>query len=107
MAFTAAEIQKLTELSDEMAKLIEDVDNTSNEASVIWGQAGRMFARGLARHAAIEAKKTTRATHTTKFQNSRQVRMEKTRNKKNGGSGPAPSASTSNQPGTARNQRSA
>jgi hypothetical protein len=90
MAFTDPEIKKFQALADEMAQLIEDPDGTSNEASVAYGKIGRVCANVLSRHAAMEAKRTTRAGHVTKFQTSRQARTEKIRNKKRGTSaGPA------------------
>lgn len=102
MAFTEQEIKKFQALADEMAILIEDPDGTSNEASVAYGQIGRVCAKVLSRHAALEAKRTTRAGHVTKFQTSRQKRTEKIRSTKRGGAtGPAPSASTGAQPGAA------
>lgn len=90
MAFTESEIKKFQSLADEMAQLIEDPDGTSNEASVAYGKIGRVCANVLSRHAAMEAKRTARATHVTKFQASRQSRTEKIRNKKRG-TGAAPS----------------
>ena len=96
--FTEAEIKKFQTLADEMAQLIEDPDGTSNEASVAYGKIGRVCANVLSRHAAMEAKRTTRAGHVTKFQTSRQTRAEKVRNKKRGGSASAgPATSTTNQ----------
>jgi hypothetical protein len=94
MALTQAEVKRLTELSDEMTKLIEDPVNTSNEAAVIWGRAGHIFTRGLASHAAAEAKKSKRAEGAGKFKASRQVRMEK-KKQKGGSAGPAPAATSS------------
>lgn len=85
MAFTPDEIKKFQALADEMAKLIEDPDSTSNEASVAYGKIGRVCANVLSRHAALEAKRATRSTHVTKFQASRTARAEKTRQKKGGG----------------------
>jgi len=105
--FTEDEIKKFQTLADEMAQLIEDPDGTSNEASVAYGKIGRVCANVLSRHAAMEAKRTTRAGHVTKFQTSRQTRAEKVRSKKRGGaptSGPA--TSTPDQSATPR-QRSA
>jgi hypothetical protein len=72
-------------LANEVAQLIEDPDGTSNEASVAYGKIGRVCANVLSRHAAMEAKRTTRAGHVTKFQTSRQTRAEKVRTKKRGG----------------------
>lgn len=82
--FTEVEIKKFQSLADEMAQLIEDPDGTSNEASVAYGKIGRVCANVLSRHAAMEAKRSTRAGHVTKFQTSRQTRAEKVRNKKQG-----------------------
>lgn len=97
MAFTEQEIKKFQVLADEMAQLIEDPDGTSNEASVAYGKIDRVCANVLSRHAAQEAKRTTRAGHVTKFQSSRQKRTEKIRSTKRGGStGPA----TSTTPGS-------
>lgn len=102
--FTEAEIKKFQELADEMAKLIEDPDGTSNEASVAYGKIGRVCAGVLARHAAMEAKRSARAGHVTKFQSARQSRAEKVRNKKRGGSaGTGPATSTA-APGAARSR---
>ena len=104
MAFTENEIQKFQALADEMSKLIEDPDGTSNEASVAYGKIGRVCANVLSLHAAMEAKRTARASHVTKFQASRQSRAEKIRNKKRGGAaGPAPTTSQ----GTTQRTRSA
>lgn len=100
--FTDAEIKKFQELSEEMARLIEDPDGTSNEASVAYGKIGRVCSNVLARHAAMEAKRTTRSGHVTKFQNARQSRAEKVRNKKHGGSAGAGPATSTAAPGAAR-----
>ena len=105
MAFTEAEIKKFQTLADEMAKLIEDADGTSSEASVAYGKIGRVCASVLAHHAAMEAKRTARADHVTKFQTARQSRAEKVRNKKRG-AGPAPQATSAGTTG-ARQARSA
>ena len=48
MAFKPEEISRLEQLADEMARLIEDVDTTSSEASVVYGKIGRTCARALA-----------------------------------------------------------
>ena len=106
MAFTEAEIKKFQTLADEMAQLIEDPDGTSNEASVAYGKIGRVCANVLSRHAAMEAKRSTRAGHVTKFQTSRQARTEKIRNKKRGGTAGPTTASSASQGATQR-QRSA
>ena len=100
MAFTDSEIKKFNELSDEMAKLIEDEVNTSNEASVIYSQVGRICSRALARHAALEAKRTFRADHVSKFKNARQSRADKVKNKKQGGPASSSPAQTSGRAGT-------
>jgi hypothetical protein len=107
MAFTEPEIKKFQELSDEMAKLIEDPEGTSNEASVAYGKIGRVCANVLSRHAAQEAKRSTRSNHVTKFQASRTTRAEKARSKKGGNPAPAPSASTSASSGGSRNRQNA
>ena len=95
MAFTEAEIKKFQTLADEMAQLIEDPDGTSNEASVAYGKIGRVCANVLSRHAAMEAKRSTRAGHVTKFQTSRQKRTEKIRSTRRGTSAGS-SAQTTN-----------
>lgn len=82
--FTEDEIKKFQGLADEMAKLIEDPEDTSNEASVAYGKIGRVCANVLSRHAAMEAKRTARAGHVTKFQTARQARADKVRQKKRG-----------------------
>ncbi len=56
MAFKPEEITRLEQLADEMARLIEDVDTTSSEASVVYGKIGRACARALANVAAVTAK---------------------------------------------------
>lgn len=91
--FTEAEIKKFQTLADEMSQLIKDPDGTSSEASVAYGKIGRVCAGVLSRHAAMEAKRTIRAEHVTKFQTSRQERADKLRSRKHG-SGPVPSASS-------------
>ncbi|SRR5579875_236270 len=75
--FKPEEVTRLQQLADEMAKLIEDVDNTSNEASVVYGRIGRACARALANVAATEARLTTRTQHVQKFQTARQARKQK------------------------------
>lgn len=77
MALNEPEIQRLQSLSDEMAKLIEDVQNTSNEASVVYGKIGRACARALANVAATTAKQAKRVEHVQKFQAARQSRQQK------------------------------
>lgn len=106
MAFTPDEIKKFQSLADEMAQLIEDLEGTSNEASVAYGKIGRVCANVLSRHAAVEAKRTTRTTHVTKFQASRNARAEKARNKK-GGTIPTSATASNAQPGAARTRQSA
>jgi len=105
--FTEDEIKKFQTLADEMAQLIEDPDGTSNEASVAYGKIGRVCANVLSRHAAMEAKRTTRAGHVTKFQTSRQARAEKVRTKKHGASAGTGSAAQSTTQGTQPGTRSA
>ena len=105
--FTEAEIKKFQALADEMAQLIEDPDGTSNEASVAYGKIGRVCANVLSRNAAMEAKRTTRAGHVTKFQASRQARAEKVRNKKHGGSAGAATQTASTGASGQRQQRTA
>ena len=68
MAFRPEEITKLQTLADEMAKLIEDGDNTSNNAAVAYSKIGRICVRALAEDAALSAKRTTRADSVVKFQ---------------------------------------
>jgi len=90
MAFKPEEVTRLRQMADEMAKLIEDVQNTSNEASVVYGRIGRACARALANVAAAEARLNERSGHVQKFQAARQTRQQK---KNNGqASGPAPAA---------------
>ena len=89
MAFKPEEITKFQQMSDEMAKLIEDRDSTSNEASIAYSKIGRVCARALATDAAVAAKRETRAANVTKFQTARQ-----NRNAKKGGS--TPQATTQN-----------
>ncbi len=60
MAFKPDEITRLEQMANEMAKLIEDADNTSSEASVIYGRIGRACARALANVAAASAKQAKR-----------------------------------------------
>ena len=59
MAFRPEEITKLQTLADEMAQLIEDGDNTSNNAAVAYSKIGRICVRALAEDAALSAKRTT------------------------------------------------
>lgn len=107
MAFTSDEIKKFQALADEMAKLIEDPDGTSNEASVAYGKIGRVCAIVLSRHAALEAKRTMRTTHATKFKASRDTRTEKVRSRKSGGTIPSAASSSATQQGSQRNRASA
>jgi ABC-type transporter Mla subunit MlaD len=76
MAFKPEEIQRLQQLSDEMARLIEDVDTTSNEASVVYGKIGRACARALANVAAATARQAKREEHVQKFYTARQTRKQ-------------------------------
>jgi t-SNARE complex subunit (syntaxin) len=77
MAFKPEEITRLQQLSDEMAQLIEDVDTTSSEATVVYGKIGRACARALANVAATTAKQSERDKHVQKFQTARQTRKQK------------------------------
>ena len=77
MAFKPEEITRLEQLADEMARLIEDVDSTSSEASVVYGKIGRTCARALANVAAATAKQTERDKHVQRFQSARQTRRQK------------------------------
>jgi hypothetical protein len=77
MAFKPEEITRLEQLADEMARLIEDVDSTSSEASIIYGKIGRACSRALANVAAATAKAAKRVEHTQKFQTARQTRRQK------------------------------
>jgi hypothetical protein len=77
MAFKPEEITKLQAMADEMATLIEDRDNTSNEAAIAYSKIGRVCARAIAEDAALAAKRTTRATNVTRFQTARQNRNSK------------------------------
>jgi hypothetical protein len=103
MAFTDNEIQKFTELSKEMATLIKDADNTSNEASVAYGKIARVCTQVLSRHAARAAAKEARQTSVSELQASRQERQEK--KGKKGGQTPSPVAGTPS--GTGRGKQSA
>jgi hypothetical protein len=64
---------------DKLARLIEDVQNTSNEASVVYGKIGRACARALANDAATAAKLAKRTEHVLKFQSARQNRLSNKR----------------------------
>ena len=77
MAFRPEEITRLQTLADEMATLIEDGDNTSNNAAVAYSKIGRICVRALAEDAALLAKRTTRADSVVKFQAARQARIKK------------------------------
>ncbi len=77
MAFKTEEIKRLETMADEMAKLIEDADNTSSEASVVYGRIGRACARALATVAAATAKQAKRDEHVLKFQSARETRKQK------------------------------
>ena len=77
MAIKPEEIARLQQLSDEMAQLIEDVDTTSSEATVVYGKIGRTCARALANVAATAAKQTERDKQVQKFQTARQTRKQK------------------------------
>jgi hypothetical protein len=77
MALKPEEVTRLQHMSDEMAKLIEDVDNTSSEAMVVYGKIGRACARALANVAATAARQTEREKHVQKFQTARETRKQK------------------------------
>ena len=77
MAFKPEEITRLEQLADEMARLIEDVDSTSSEASVVYGKIGRACARALANVAAVTARQAKREEHVQKFQSARLTRRQK------------------------------
>jgi len=77
MALKTEEIKRLETMADEMAKLIEDADNTSSEASVVYGRIGRSCARALANVAAATAKQAKRDEHVLKFQSARETRKQK------------------------------
>src|SRR5690348_13222341 len=77
MAFKPEEIQRLEKMADEMARLIEDADNTSAEASVVYGRVGRACARALANVAAAAAKAAKREEHVLRFQSARETRKQK------------------------------
>lgn len=77
MAFKPEEITRMQQLSDEMAKLIEDINATSSEASVVYGRIGRACARALANVAAATAKQAERDKHVQKFQSARETRKQK------------------------------
>ena len=87
MAFTSEEIKKFQDMADEMARLIEDRDTTSNEAVTAYGKIGRVCTKAIAEDAALAAKRTTRATNVTRFQTARQ-----NRNSKRNGAIPQPTA---------------
>lgn len=77
MALKTEEITRLETMADEMAKLIEDADNTSAEASVVYGRIGRACARALATVAAATAKAAKREEHVQRFQAARETRKQK------------------------------
>ncbi|HLG79137.1 MAG TPA: hypothetical protein VFA09_03095 [Ktedonobacteraceae bacterium] len=77
MAFKPEEITRLQQLSDEMARLIEDVETTSSEASVVYGKIGRTCIRALANVAAAAARQAERDKHVQKFQTAREARRQK------------------------------
>ena len=77
MAFKTEEVTRLQQLSDEMAKLIEDLDTTSSEATVVYGKIGRTCARALANVAAAAARQTERDKYVQKFQSARETRKQK------------------------------
>lgn len=77
MAFKPEEITRMQQLSDEMAKLIEDIDTTSSEATVVYGKIGRACARALSNVAASAARQSERDKHVQKFQSARETRKQK------------------------------
>jgi hypothetical protein len=77
MALKPTEITRLEELSDEMAKLMEDPANTSHEATVVYGRIGRACARALANVAAAAARQAERDKYVLKFQTARETRKQK------------------------------
>jgi len=100
MAFTPAEITRLTTLSEEMVNLIQNA-TTSNEGAVAYSRIGKVCTRAIATNAAQEAKRTTRADNVTKFQTARQNRTAA----KKGGTAPTPAPEAS-QPTPSRRQTS-
>ncbi len=78
MAFRPEEITKLQSLADEMARLIEDRDNTSNNAAIAYSKIGRVCVRALAQSAALTAARSTRDDHVARFHAARQTRIKKT-----------------------------
>ena len=76
MAFKPEEIQRLQQMADEMAGLIQDQANTSNDAAVVYGKIGRACARALANDAAVAARLAKRTENVLKFQQARQVRQQ-------------------------------
>ncbi len=77
MALKTEEITRLETMADEMTKLIEDADNTSAEASAVYGRIGRACARALATVAAAAAKAAKREEHVQRFQSARETRKQK------------------------------
>lgn len=98
MAFTDEEITWFKTMSDDMAKRIEDEVNTSEQGAVVFSGIGRLCTRALAEHASIAAKKEERSTHVSKFQASRQARLERKKQKKGGTATPPNPSSTRAQP---------
>jgi hypothetical protein len=90
MAFRPEEITRFQTLADEMAKLIEDQE-ASSEAVVAYGKIGGVCTRALAANAAADAKRTTRSGHVQKFQTARQTRIQR----KKGSPATHPSQTTS------------
>jgi t-SNARE complex subunit (syntaxin) len=77
MALKPTEITRLEQLSDEMAKLIEDIETTSREATVVYGKIGSACTRALANVAAAAARQAERDKHVLKFQSARETRKQK------------------------------
>lgn len=84
MAFKPEEVTRLRQMAEDMAKFIGDEQNTSNEASVVYGKIGRICARALANVAATEARLNERSGHVQKFQAARAARLQK-KNSQTGG----------------------
>ena len=95
MAFKPEEITRLEQLADEMARLIEDVDSTSSEASIVYGKIGRACSRALANVAAATAKQAKRVEHVQKFQSARLTRKQKLGGTQASAARPGATASTS------------
>jgi hypothetical protein len=73
--FLPDEIKFFETLSEDMLKRMADV-NASSSATVACSKIGRICTRVLAEHAALDAKRNTRAGRVTKFQAARQARKD-------------------------------